>query len=137
MVFSLQRARPKVVASVSYDGPFPPEHAVDLLEATEWLLPDNTTGWLDLIFKAPRTVRSVTLVNCHNGAFADRSTEKVRVTAFSNDRAVATVDGAFAAPSGERSDLKLPLSAKDVTRVHVEVLSVFRRGGGFAEVEVH
>jgi len=137
MVLSLQRARPKVVASASYDGPYPPEQAVDRLEATEWLLPDGINGWIDLSFKKPRSVSRVTLVNCHNGAYVDRSSGKVRVTAFSGDKVVATADGEFAKVSGERAALDLPLEGKDITRVRAEVLSVLGRGGGFAEVEVH
>jgi hypothetical protein len=137
MFFSLQRARPKVVASSSYPGPFPPEQAVDWLEATEWLLPDAATGWIDLTFKSPRRVRSVTLVNCHNGVYGDRSSAKVRVTAFENDRVVATADGEFVKISTERSALNLPLEGKNITRVRAEVLSLLGRGGGFAEVEVH
>ncbi|HEY0465017.1 MAG TPA: hypothetical protein VGC79_12445 [Polyangiaceae bacterium] len=137
LFISLQLTRPKVVASQTYNGPYAPEQAVDRLEATEWLLPDGATGWIDVIFKAPRSVRSVTLVNCHNGAFVDRSSAKVRVTAFSNDKIVATTDGAFDKISGEHAALDLRLEGQNVTRVRAEVLSIFGRGGGFAEVEVH
>ena len=136
-VFAFQRARPKVVASVAYNETYPPEQAVDGLEATEWLLPDGTNGWIDLIFKKPRSVKSVTLVNCHNGGFVDRSSGKVRVTAFSGDKIVATADGEFDKVSGERAALDLPLVGRDITRVRAEALSVLGRGGGFAEVEVH
>lgn len=61
---------------------------------------------------------------------------KVRVTAFENDRVLATAEGAFANVSTERSALDLPLDGKNVTRVRAEVLSVLGQGGGFAEVEV-
>ncbi|MEI9953913.1 MAG: discoidin domain-containing protein [Pseudomonadota bacterium] len=137
MILSLQRSRPKVVASQTYGDPYPPEQAVDTLEATEWLLPDGVKGWIDLTFRKPRSVSSVTLVNCHNGGFGDRASAKVLVTAFSNDRVVATVEGKFDKISSERSALDLPLEAKDITRVRAEVLSFHGRGGGFAEVEVH
>lgn len=126
-----------MTASTTFNATYPPEHAVDGLIATEWLLPDNTEGWIDLSFKSPRSVRSVTLSNCHNGGFQDRSSANVRVTAFSGDRVVATADGAFTKISGERADLNLRLHANDVTRVRAEVLSHFGRGGGFAEVEVN
>ena len=135
MVFWL-RARPKVVASASFADIYPPRQAVDRLEATEWLLPDGTNGWIDLVFKAPRRVRSVTLVNCHNGVYGDRGSGKVRVTAFENDKVVATAEGAFPNISTERSALDLPLDGKNVTRVRAEVLSVLGLGGGFAEVEL-
>jgi len=137
MILMAQRTRPRVTASTSYADLYAPELAVDFLEATEWLLPDGTEGWIDLAFRAPRSVRSVTLVNCHNGTFVDRSSGKVRVTAFANDKSVASVEGEFSEISSERAALDLPLVAKDVTRVRVEVLSTLGRGGGFAEVEVH
>jgi hypothetical protein len=137
MVFGLKCGRPEVVASLTYDGPFPAEQAVDGLEATEWLLPDGTPGWIDVNFKKPRSVSRVTLVNCHNGPFVDRSSGKVRVIAFSNNKVVATAEGAFDKISGEHAALDLPLAGKDITRVRAEVLSHLGRGGGFAEVEVH
>lgn len=136
-VLSLQRTRPKVLASASFGDPYPPEQAVDLMEATEWLLPDDTDGWIDLTFRSPRSVRSVTLVNCHNGAFSDRSSKKVRVTAFSEHKEVASVEGEFEKLSSERATLELPLEGNEITRVRVDVLSHFGRGGGFADVEVH
>lgn len=127
----------RVVASANYGPTFLPEFAADRSISTEWLLPDNTEGWVDVRFESPRIVHSVTLSNCHNTSYLDRGSEKVRVTAFSGDEVVATAEGAFTQITAERADLNLRLPAKNVTRVRAEVLSHFGRGGGFAEVEVN
>ncbi|HYP99041.1 MAG TPA: discoidin domain-containing protein [Polyangiaceae bacterium] len=137
LVLFLQHSRPHVDASSSYGPTYNPGLAVDRLIATEWLLADGEEGWIDLNFKAPRTVHGVTLSNCHNGAFADRGSAKVRVTAFSNDTVVATAEGEFSKISTERTDLELSLAGEKITRIRAEVVSHFGRGGGFAEIEVH
>ncbi|HYQ00893.1 MAG TPA: hypothetical protein VER96_19625 [Polyangiaceae bacterium] len=111
--------------------------ALDGLDATEWLLPDNTPGWIDIIPPKPRTLQSVRLVNAHNEYWLDRATHKVRVTAYSETGPVGEIEGAFAKFSQDRSVLDLPLKASNVIRVRVEVLSHFKRGGGFAEIELH
>ncbi|HEY5373475.1 MAG TPA: hypothetical protein VIK01_07295 [Polyangiaceae bacterium] len=128
--------RPRAQASAIHSEPYPANNAVDGLEATEWLLPDRTSGWVDVMLPAARTVHRVRLVNAHNVFNADRATRAVHVTAFSRRGPAVSVDGAFAAFSENRSLLELPLEAHDVTRIRVEVLSYFKLGGGLAEVEI-
>jgi hypothetical protein len=128
--------RPRVVASAVLGWEFPASYATDGLEATEWLLPDRTTGWVDVIFSSSRTVRRVRVFNVHNRYFADRGSERIRVTAFDDWRPLATAEGRFDGIKAERSVLNLDLPAKGVKRVRVEVLSSFGLGGGVAEVEV-
>jgi len=110
---------------------------LDGMEATEWLLPDNSTGWIDIIPPKPRTLHGVRLTNAHNEYYLDRASRKVRVTAYAETGPVGTVEGEFEKFSQERSVLDLRLEAQNVIRVRVEVLSHFKRGGGFAEIELH
>lgn len=128
---------PLASASGTFSAEHPASLAVDGMVATEWLLPDRTAGWLQISFRSRRTVRSVRIYNAHNRYYMDRASERVRVTAFSDQGPVATAEGRFAAMSIERSALDLPLAADHVTHLRVEVLSYFRNGGGLAEVEVH
>jgi hypothetical protein len=129
--------RPSVTASSSFPyEPHPASYALDGMAATEWLLPDGTPGWLQIDFSSPRRIRSVRLLNAHNRYFMDRASERVRVTAFSGQWPVATVEGRFDRINIERSQLDLPLDAEKVSRLRVEILSFFRIGGGLAEVEV-
>jgi hypothetical protein len=128
--------RPTTSASAVYSGKFPAAHAVDGLVATEWLLPDRTTGWVQLIFSSARRVRGVRLYNAHNSHFLDRGAERVRVTAFLQTREVARADGRFPEISPGPASLDLTLDAPRVTHLRVEVLSHFKMGGGLAEIEV-
>jgi hypothetical protein len=128
--------RPRAQASAAYADTFSAENAVDGLEATEWLLPDSTAGWVDVILPFARTVKRVRLINAHNRISADRAARAVRVTAFTKQGSSVSVEGAFKHFSEDRSVLDLDLAARDVTRIRVEVLSHFRTGGGLAEVEL-
>jgi len=76
-------------------------------------------------------------VNAHNEWYLDRASRKVRVTAYSEAGPVGSVEGEFQKFSQDRSVLDLPLEAQNVVRVRVEVLTFFKRGGGFAEIELH
>ena len=129
--------RPYAHASAVIEDDHLASRAVDGLEATEWLLPDNSTGWIDIIPPRPRTLHSVRLYNCHNEYWLDRATRNVRVTAYSETGPVGSVEGWFEKFTQDRSILDLKLEASNVIRVRVEVLSHFKRGGGFAEIELH
>jgi hypothetical protein len=129
--------RPHARASGVFSEVHPAAKAIDGLEATEWLLPDATAGWLDVLFPSARSVHSVRLLNAHNVFYVDRGAKAVRVTAFTAQGKAVSVEGSFARLTEERSVLDLPLEAKGVTRVRVEILTYFRVGGGLAEIEVH
>lgn len=129
--------RPYVHASGVISDEHLAKFAIDGLETTEWLLPETSPGWIDLIPPKPRTLHSVRLVNAHNQFYLDRASQKVRVTAYSEAGPVGSVEGEFEKFSQNRSILDLPLEATNVIRVRVEVLSWFKRGGGFAEIELH
>jgi hypothetical protein len=129
--------RPHARASSIYSVPHAAANAIDGLEATEWLLPDATPGWVDVMFHSARAVHGVTLVNAHNVFYLDRAAQAVRVTAFTERGEAASVEGSFARLSQDRSTIELPLKAEGVTRVRVDVLTYFKLGGGLAEIEVH
>ncbi len=127
--------RPYAHASGVYSEAHLASDALDGLEASEWLLPDNTPGWID-VFTKPRTLHGVRLLNAHNNSYLDRATKKVRITAYAEAGPVGSVEGAFAKLTQDHSLLDLPLEAKQVVRVRIEVLSYFATGGGFAEIEL-
>jgi hypothetical protein len=136
LILALLWGRPTISASATYSSEHAATNAIDGIESTEWLLPDSSLGWLDLKFPWPRRVRRVQLLNSHNRYYFDRATQRVRVTAFSHERTVASVEGSFTQLTGERSPLELKLDAQRVTRLRVDVLSFFKNGGGLAEIEV-
>lgn len=127
--------RPLATASAVYSWDHPATNAIDGLDATEWLLPDGASGWLEIRFPWSRNIRQVRLLNCHNIYYMDRGAERVRVTAFGPQGEIASVQGHFTKISGKRNPIDLKLKADGVTRLRVEVLSHFASGGGLAEVE--
>lgn len=130
------RAQPLVTASAVYSSDAPAAYAVDGVDATEWLLPNGVTGWLDLQFRGPRRVRGVHLRNAHNRHWLDRGARSFRVTAYAGAQAVATAEGEFEALSPNAPTRDVALDARGVTRLRVEVLSTYGAGGGLAEVTV-
>ncbi|MEO7036681.1 MAG: hypothetical protein ABI548_22225 [Polyangiaceae bacterium] len=131
------RARPHAHASAEYSDDYAAVNTTDGLGATEWLLPSDTLGWLDITLPSARAVHRVRLFNAHNVFYLDRATRDVHVTAFSEKGPVASATGGFKQLDPDQSILDLPLEANDVTRVRIEVLSYFKRGAGLADVEVH
>ena len=127
---------PHATASAVFSSEHPATHAIDGGETTEWILPDRTPGWLQITFRSPRRVHSVRIINGHNRHYLDRAAQQVRVTAFSAAGPVGTAEGRFVGISEKRTALDLPIDAKDVTHLRVEVLSHFGAGGALAEVEV-
>lgn len=128
--------RPRVQASGVHSRDYSAEHVLDGSGATEWLLPDGAVGWVELILPSARAVQRVRLSNAHSTLYLDRGARAVRVTAFAGLDSVASAEGAFERISEERSVLDLPLEANGVTRVRVEILSYFEKGGGLADVEI-
>jgi hypothetical protein len=127
--------RPRVVASATFGSEHPAYQVFDGVDSTEWLLPETSPGWVELRFRAARNVRVVRLVNAHNRYYMDRASERVRVTAYAGGESLGSAEGKFKGIVEKRSTLDLALNASGVTRLRVEVLSYFGRGGGLAEIE--
>jgi hypothetical protein len=127
--------RPLVRASAVYSWDHSAANVIDGLDATEWLLPDRTEGWIEITLPWKRDIRQVRLLNAHNIYYMDRGAERVRVTAYGPHGQLASVQGRFTKISGKRNPIDLSLKADGVTRLRVEILSYFSSGGGLAEVE--
>lgn len=121
-------------ASASYSSEHDASSAVDGLDATEWLLPDGKTGWIELKLERPKQVREVRLLNAHNRHYNDRATRKYEVELYDGDRLHATLTGEFEKLEAEPVPRPLAVPKGRVTRVRVSVLSHFGSGGGFAEI---
>jgi len=127
--------RPRVEASAVLWDQSPASNVIDGVEATEWLLPDSTAGWVTLNFPRARSVHRVRVANSHNVYYVDRGARQVRVTAFGERGKLASVEGEFPKLTQDRSVLDLRLEAAGATGIRIEVLSYFGRGGGLAEIE--
>ncbi len=134
--FLLLRNVPTARASAIYSSDFPARQALDGLSTTDWLLPQQQTGWLELTFARPRTVRALVLRNAVNGHYRDRATRAFKVEAFFQTRAVASVTGEFPPIEAGPGPLTVKLDASSVTHVRISVESFYGSGGGLAEVAV-
>ncbi|MDP3274494.1 MAG: hypothetical protein Q8Q09_04815 [Deltaproteobacteria bacterium] len=110
------------------------ELAVDHSAATNWLLPDRTTGWIELRFPS-QNVRHVSLLNVQG--FPAYGTTEARVELY-DGRTLAwarTVELARSVGSSVAESVQLPQPTR-ATRLRVHVLAYHSLGGGFAEVSL-
>ncbi len=134
--FALFRNATTARASGIYSSDFVASQAVDGLNKTEWILPQQQTGWLELSFARPREVRALVLRNSTNGHYRDRATKALKVEAYSRGQLVATGKGEFPPIDDDAGPITVNLAARDVTHVRVTVESFYGSGGGLAEVRV-
>ena len=121
-------------ASATHSPEAPAAYAVDGIDTTEWLLPDDTLGWLDVYLPRPTDVRGLRVLNGHNRFYLDRAAKRVRATAYAHDEELSSAEGQFAGIKDGHPALDLKLDASGVTRVRVEILSFFGAGSAIAEV---
>ncbi|MCC7534605.1 MAG: hypothetical protein IT379_00245 [Deltaproteobacteria bacterium] len=111
-----------------------PRNAVDGDESTEWHLPDAALGFLEVRPMPARDIRAVRLLDTRNPPFFDRVTTRVRVTAFAGDRQLATRESEMPASIGAGRWVEIPMVARGVDRVRIDILAFSQKGGGLTEV---
>ena len=125
------RATCSAIYGTSYDAP----NVLDLHPDSEWLLPDQTAGWLDLWLSPARTVSRVRMINAHNSIHNDRATKNFRIELWRKGVMVHWVDASFPeftpTPGWTTFDLG---GAYKADRIRFVVLSWHLSGGGFGEI---
>lgn len=114
------------------------QRAFDRDVSTEWVLPDRSSGTLDLWLFPSRDVSRIVLVNGHNRQFADRASRRVEIRLHSGGLLRHVERASFEALNvpGERLELRLPRRIRDVDHVRVVVLDHFGYGAALAEVQL-
>lgn len=131
------RPRVSVVASGQWGSKHPPEAAIDDDSSTEWLLPDNQGGWIDLHLSRPKRVRAVRILNGTNKATPPRAVMDYRLEFFARGVHVRTIEGSFGAFDPLPSYLTIPTSVgTPVERVRFVVVSWSGTGGAVAEIRL-
>lgn len=114
---------------------FAPEMVTDGAPGTYWLLPDATTGWVEVAVSPPRRVGRVRVLNTTNPPYSDRGTNEYRIEVYANGAIARTVDGAF--PWTETPQpVEHQVDVDGVERVRFVVRSHHRLGAGLAELEL-
>lgn len=126
----------KATASASWDARYPAANAVDGNNASDWVLPDRTPGWIEVELVPPRKVKKVKLLNARNTPYNDRSTFEFKVEVFEAGKVVKTGDGRFETFSPEPTWRSVEIGSVHADRIRIEVKSWHLSGGGFGEIEV-
>lgn len=116
---------------------YAPERAVDGVRDTEWHLPDETAGWLDLEIVEAGEIESVWIANAHNPGYEDRATRLMRVEVYQGDARTQVFSLRFHALETQSPwrVIRVPPNTR-ATRVRIDVLSWHGLGGGVAEVVI-
>ena len=115
---------------------FRPEMAVDDDTDTEFLLPDEAPGWIEVRYSPARDITKIKLLNAHNRNYNDRGTREYVVHVYSRNEEVQTIEGEFDAIEPDPEFVEHAARHRSVDRIRIEVTSWFRRGGGFGEIAV-
>ena len=128
------RASPRPTVSASYGSDFKGRYAIDGVEATEWLLPDGATGWLELDFSGGKQLREVRLLNARNRHYLDRGTKRAKLVTSRAGEAVETLEVELPGPTEKSRERRVKLRGMQVDKLRIEVLSHHGLGAGLAEV---
>lgn len=126
----------KAEASAVYSDHYAPAKALDGKPESEWLLPDNTLGWIDLHVSPPRRVNHLKLLNVHNGPYNDRATRDFHVEAYAGSTLLKSYDGTFPEFTETPAWVTVDLGVDKCDRIRIEVKSFHKSGGGFADLEI-
>lgn len=132
-----KQPKPFVQCSATWGHKFDPRNVVDGDSATEWLLPDNSAGWLDVSPATPRPLRAIRLLNAKNRGGPDRATMDYRVEVYVDGALARSAEATFGAYDPNPSWREVPLGVSgNVERVRIVVRSWSGAGAGIAEVEL-
>lgn len=124
----------KVEASTSWGARFAPANVVDGVDSTEWLLPDNIGGWIELAPAKPRPFRRLKVLNGKNSGNPDRAVLEADVEVWSAGRPVKVIPtnlGPFTLKPEWRT-IELGVDGP-VEKVRIVVKTWAGQGGALAE----
>lgn len=124
----------KVEASTSWGARFAPANVVDGVDSTEWLLPDNAGGWIELAPAKPRPFKRLKVLNGKNSGNPDRAVLEADVEVWSGGRPVKVIPtnlGPFTLKPEWRT-IELGVDGP-VEKVRIVVKTWAGQGGALAE----
>ena len=122
-------------ASATWSSRFAPANATDGVDATEWLLPDHTPGWLELAPAKPRPFTRLKVLNGKNGGNPDRAVLDADIEVWSGGKVIKTIPvnlGPFALKPDWRP-IDLGTGATPVEKVRIVVKTWAGQGGAISE----
>lgn len=131
--------RPKpftVAASIPSEPALSVDHVVDGDLLTEWALPDNTPGHVDINMSRPRNVKRLRILDAKSLSGVERGAKELQILVVANGKVEKTIDAGFEKASRELQWITIDVSTADVQRIRVVVKSWFGVGGGLSEIVV-
>jgi hypothetical protein len=124
-------------ASASWGPKYAPSNAVDGDEATHWLLPDKTTGSLDVKLSPPRKINTVSILDGWDPPAY--GVIEYRLEVFMGPQLVFSTDAKLTPGKGTKPAwVDVPVHTdRGVDRVRINVITYHEFGGSIAEVKVH
>jgi hypothetical protein len=134
-LFIASQFRVRATCSAKYGASFEAPSVLDAHPDSEWLLPDQSPGWIDLHLSPSRSVSVVRIINAHNSTHNDRASKDVRIELYQRDRMIASIDGTFPAFTAVPDWVAFDVGRHEhVSRIRVVVKSWHGIGGGFGEI---
>lgn len=111
----------------------PASLAIDGDPSTSWLMPDHApTGWLEVSLGTTRRVNEVRILNGFVPMFDDRAVHDLTIACTDHGHPVKSMNVSLEPTHAWKS---FPFGSVQCDALHFEVTSVWRNGGGLAEVE--
>lgn len=114
---------------------FEPMHAMDRNDASWWLAPDSTPGWLDVRLGRARRVSHVRLLNSSSPPWNDRGTKDYTLEIFRAGRLVKSIPGTFATGT-HPGWVTHRVDVDGVDRVRFVARTWYNKGVALAEIRV-
>lgn len=120
-------------ASFGNDDAYAPANVMDGNADTEWLLPDRSSGWLEINVDPRRRIEAISIVNASNQPHEDRATRDYTIEVWANGELARSVEGTLPF-STARAPVRHELGVEGVERVRIVARSWHQLGAGLAEV---
>jgi len=134
--YCTEEDRVDVIASNYYGPDYEPRQAIDGLSGTEWLLPDGTLGYIDLVLNRRRRIDGVEIINGHNMQFMDRAIRKARVIVFDGSHELERHDIELPGIEPDLTPRRVELGGHRANRVRLEITEVAGNGAALAEIRI-
>jgi hypothetical protein len=110
-----------------------PKNLIDGNPKTEWLLPNNITGWVEVSFR-PRKLTKVAVMNARNLPYNERGTQDFRIELYRDKKQVFTSKQKFPKFDEKEAWITVPVPGLSVDTIKLVIESHHKVGGGFAEL---
>ncbi len=129
--------QPHAQASDSFGKQYGPEAIVDgrwNKRHTEWLLPNKTLGWIEIIQPETKQLAVLRIRNAFHPPHNSYGTKELRIEVFEGNKLVFTKDTVFERHDKSHAWLEVDVG-RSANRARLHAISYYEQGAGLSEVE--